>query len=102
MKTSDVLRAGLAKFGPNGENWRKAPEVFPREGKHCTHSAISRLAGDITPAVRYVLKVTNTNSPSALWDWNDSEGRTFDEVRDVYAKAISLAEADEKSTEVQA
>ena len=89
MKTSDVLKAGLARLGVDGDNWSIAGD--------CMATA---LIGYQEGAIYYLGKsigsdVSKTNSP--IWYWNDTPGRTWSDVKAKYLEAIALAEADEIS-----
>lgn len=93
MKSSEILREALKKFGENGENWRSGRN----NGEYCSWGGIFAVVygSAFAPwgaADQWAQKL-GFNSAHQLFGWNDSESRTFPEVKAAFLKAIELAEA---------
>ena len=71
----------------------------------CVHGAIARAAGVRDPemplnegrvATRYLKQAVGLRTHLDLANWNDAPSRAFGEIKSAFAKAIALAEAEEK------
>jgi len=98
MKISVYLKKALALLGPNGENWIKGSYYF--EGEYCMVGALRAVTifwGTQEKMRDYLKRVID--SPSYFGNhmtvYNDAPERTFQEIKEVFQKAILLAEADE-------
>ncbi len=94
MTVVDVLRAGRAAIVRDG--WRQGPGyfVYPAPPGHCALQALvianASLSEDRQAAQAALL---DANGRSDIIRWNDTPGRTVDEVLALYDKAIAAEEA---------
>lgn len=102
-RVADVLRAALAAFGPNGENWTQGWRAKP-EGPGpfeppfcCIGTSFNRLTGTAIASkesgLQALEKALGVTTGCALVEWNDVNGRTFAEVKELFEKAIAAESA---------
>jgi len=114
LSTLKVLQEGLELLGPNGEHWVK--QAYEHSGNYCALGAIAKAAyGYVYQDTRHprppdrfktaLYKSARTYLTKALFDsqgtsivmFNDHPETTFDHVRQLFERAIELAENDERS-----
>lgn len=83
-EVAEVLRKGLERLGPNGERWNQGSYILG--DKVCASEAIG---GPESIAYPFLYKIIG----ETVSVWNDTEGRTFAEVKAKFERAIALAEA---------
>lgn len=109
-----VLREALDLLGPNGEHWTKGT-YEDSDGNYCMIGAITKATygfvyqdtgrlGDVDERAtifqitrRYLLQAALASSPGVrlhLTKFNDFSETTFEDVRQVFERAIQLAEID--------
>jgi hypothetical protein len=97
---AEVLRKALELLGPRGENWRQGLWNIYAHGsdkKHCAWYAIAQVIHGDFP-VPYGeseewARLLGLPDSGRLFAWNDAPERTFAEVKALFEKAISKAEA---------
>ena len=95
-EVAKVLRDALVVFGPNGEKWSGLP-AQQADGM-CAWGGIFTAIGYGTlgaPDGQAQIWAGHLGFASSheLFRWNDAEGRTFAEVKELFEKAIAKAEA---------
>lgn len=93
MLTKEIVYEALAILGENGENWGQGGSGKGRaRGPHClstaTYDAIEDVSGRGVGDQRDYAKDLGFNSVQELYNWNDEEGRTFEEVKQRLLGAI--------------
>ena len=97
---SQVLQAADARLTP--ETWTQHPSVCRRD-KECPHIAIDSASGVNVPVRRAALKlfaevVSGEAELGLLWQWNDTPGRTLQDVHEAFAAAVAIAQQAEQVT----
>lgn len=120
MKVSELLKAALAKLGPNGEHWTQGKYAKRADGTatsnvteavcFCGLGALRAVAfgqieiGPTQPVGDYVvakeLLTDEVGRASGWYDYpayNDQPYRTFPTIRKVFNNAIALVEVQEQA-----
>lgn len=84
VKVLDDLKTARARLEVPGV-WAQRPG----KGHHCLMTAVDGLAD------RYLMCVVGAQWYGDAYKWNDTPGRTLEEVLAVYDKAIEIAEKEE-------
>ncbi|SRR6266542_2311878 len=108
MTTTEALQEAKALLMEKG--WVQGREVDER-GRHCTYGAIREVIGrvlheDINAAVGYIARAASSRNigccpACAIAPWNDTPGRTFNEVMKAFDAAIILSKEDAASEKGQ-
>jgi hypothetical protein len=98
MKASEIIREARNVLFERG--WTQG-ELIAESGELCLEGALSLAeTGEIRylpycGAVDAVMKALDVKWRDSLWGFNDTTGRTFDEVIDALDRAEKIAEAEE-------
>lgn len=106
MKHSDVLKEALAKFGSEGQHWthgaiardqnlHRTQACSSKARCWCSIGAIKAVLGPNVAIPRTVDFLRRAAPGNAIVHFNDKPGRTFTEVKELFVKAIEIAEAEE-------
>lgn len=96
MKDSEVLRKALELMGPEGENWGRQVRFVPVH-KLCPFLALESIQQMSTG---YWARALGFDVSLNLFTWNDTPGRTFTDVKELFEKQIAFAEVLERGEEV--
>lgn len=118
LKQSEILKAALVLFGPNGQNWTQGEMARDDNGvktfdKHkatyfCSLGAVSMVStrklvpsGSSDSSFSLAMDTLNETlkGKGPMWLWQDELGRTFHEVKAKFLEAIKAAEKNEASSE---
>lgn len=95
MTVVEDLEFGLARLRANG--WTQGTYVSGATGRCCAVGALYRQHVD-TDSLSWLALATGEDNPQGpafnegvVVGWNDTEGRTFEEVEALYLRAIELA-----------
>jgi hypothetical protein len=98
MTTVEILRAAREQFETGGL-WQGSPETAD-EGNTCVANACQKVAGSNQSAQRLIARLLGHSGPrgfhQTIFDWNDTPGRTVEEVLALFDRAIAIAEAVEQ------
>lgn len=104
MKLSEILRAGKANIEKHGWGQGIGEVLFGRPNKCCALTAISiqktgcmEQINECVAAVRLFRGVNGFGTSTSVAQWNDAPERTLSDVLAAYDKAITAAEAQEKT-----
>jgi hypothetical protein len=102
MTVSEHLERALATFGPNGEHWTKGNGTLsPQRPFYCTLSAIAKLYLHkdkdeyVVARIKARKYLGSALGNPKLADWNDNPNTTWNDVKALFEKAISLAKQNE-------
>lgn len=90
MTIVNDLRAILALLTTLG--WRRGQEYYTKPGPLCLANALLEVTGGGERYTGALLAIAGQIGTEDLVNWNDAQGRTWDEVRAVLERAIRVAE----------
>lgn len=90
MTTKEILQKALQLMGPDGENWVPRP---PSICEYCALTAIYKASKcEASERMRAREHFLYTIGWSKIGQWNDAPGRTWDDVKQAFLKAIEAAQ----------
>ena len=92
MKAADILRGSLAKLHAYG--WIQ-DEYGDSECGYCSLGAIAAIGLTYAESLEASSCLLAATGAASVDGWNDTPGRTFEEVEAAFLRAIEIAEADE-------
>lgn len=106
MKTSELLRKAADEIRRRG--WHQgdygSDYSVPESCAVCSYGALYAarngnpwLTRGTAEAAIALYRATRTDAPTGVVDWNDTKGRTVEEVLDAFNRAAELAEQDERA-----
>jgi hypothetical protein len=102
---AEVLEGALARLERDG--WNQGPYIEPEKTMPmmsgcdpcCAQIAVARAMGYMgnhdlwLESIGFLARAIDAEHPTVIVRWNDQAGRTFDEVRTAFQRAIEAARA---------